>query len=198
MGFNPNIKTEIPRAHLDFSLDPLLLFPPFEYGDLPVKQAGRDGEPTYQFVVNEENIVGPSSRRDGRFRIEIHAGRSSADGAHVPIRYFALNPMEVSVFNRGKKLGFYTINRHRKLGYDTTTFDALDQANQTKPHFSPPLGEQQDVFKMDAVLPARWLAKLGYDWTKAGSISVRISSIWDGWLDGHSHSLEIQLPARKR
>ena len=104
-----------------------------------------------------------------------------------------MNSLEINVFNGGEQLGEYTINRHLKLGYDTSSYDALDEYDQRVPHFSAPLGEQEDVYRMGAVLPARWLKTMNYDWSKPGSISIRVSSIWDGYLDGHSEVVEIPL-----
>ena len=48
---------------------------------------------------------------------------------------------------------------------------------------------------MGAVIPARGLRKMDSDWSKHGSISVRVSGIWDGYLDGHSETVEIALNA---
>jgi hypothetical protein len=151
--------------------------------------------PAYQIVAEEEAIVPPTRRRDGRIRIEIHSGGLSTNGAYTATRYFALNAMQITVFNDGKELATYTVDRHQKLGYDTSSYDQLDQVDKKRPHFSAPLGEQGDVFRMQAVLPARWLKEIDYDWSRPGSISIGIASIWDGYLSGHNHLIEIPLTA---
>jgi hypothetical protein len=213
VGFDPNTRTTTPRSHLDFSLNPypnpdsgksirkyslnpLLLFPPFGYGDPYTHQREENGIPVYQFVIDPETIDVPTKRHDGALEIEIHSGGVGPDGAFQPVRYFALNALEISVFNGGEQLGAYTVNRHLKLGYDTSSYEALDEYDASVPHFSAPLGEQGDVYRMGAVLPARWLKTMNYDWSKPGSISIRVSSIWDGYLDGHSAMVEIPLPAK--
>ena len=210
VGFDPNTRTTTPRSHLDFSLNPypdpdsgksirkyslnpLLLFPPFGYGDPHTHQREESGVPVYQFVIDPDAINAPGKRSDGSLEIEIHSGSLGPDGTYQPVRYFALNSLEINVFNGGEQLGEYTINRHLKLGYDTSSYDALDEYDQRVPHFSAPLGEQEDVYRMGAVLPARWLTTMNYDWSKPGSISIRVSSIWDGYLDGHSEVVEIPL-----
>jgi len=212
VGFDPNIRSSTPRSHLDFSLNPfsdpdsgksirkyslnpLLLFPPFGYGDPYTHQQKEQGVPVYQFVVDSEAITAPTKRRDGSIEIEVHSGLVASDGTVVPTRYFALNAMQISVYNDGEMLGEYMVDRHLKLGYDTSSYDKLDAYDERVPHFSAPLGEQDDVYRMGAVLPARWLKKMNYDWSKSGSISIRISSIWDGYLSGHSELVEIPLSA---
>jgi hypothetical protein len=59
------------------------------------------------------------------------------------------------------------------------------------------LGEQEDVYEMIAVLPGAWFEKKRYDWSKNGSVSISISSIWKGFLAGHSYSFAIPLPSAK-
>jgi len=210
VGFNPNTTTVLPRAHLDFSLhvfgdankgsnirkysvNPLLLFPPFEYGDPRSHQVAAPGVPAYQFVVDEKTIVPPSKRKDGHFQIEIPAGSVSADGSYSATRYFVLNAMEVTVYNDGKEMATYNLDRHQKHGYDASSYEGLDNPDEHRPYFDAPLNEQGDVFKMGAVLPRRWFKTMHYDWSKDGYVSVKISSIWDGVLDGHHLSLDIPL-----
>jgi hypothetical protein len=210
VGFSPEKTKTPPRTHLDFSLNlvskpntgqyirdysmnPLLLFPPFEYADPYSHSVTEGGMPAYQFVIGAEGVAAPTSKKDGHFGIEIHAGFVSAEGVFEPRRYFALNAMQVAVFNDGEQIGSYTIDRHQKLGYDTSSNDRLDNADTRVPHFVAPLDEQGDVYRMGGVIPARWLRKLDYDWSKPGKIEVRISSIWDGYLEGHSASIEIPL-----
>ena len=215
VGFSPNYKRTPPRVHLDFSLNlfndpdkgssirkyavnPLLLFPPFAYGDPRTNEADKNGTHAYRFAVDRGSVVAPTKDSDGRFRIEIHAGGASGDGSPSANRYFALNAMDVSVLNGGKNLGSFTLDRHRKLGYDTLSYKRLDSPDESVPHFSAPLGEQQDVFRIDAVLPAEWLDDMDYDWSKPGSLSIKLSSIWDGYLDGHILAVEIPLGADTR
>lgn len=104
--------------------------------------------------------------------------------------------MQVTVFNDGKRLASHTLDRQRKLGYDQTSYDGLDNPDENLPYFDAPLDEQGDVFLMGAVLPKRWFKNLDYDWSKDGSVSVRVSSIWDGSLDGHYLELEIPLKSK--
>ena len=210
VGFPP-AETKTPaRTHLDFSLNlfsdpdkgqnirdyslnPLLLFPPFDYASPYAHPLGENGVPAYQFVVDESEIVAPRKRKDGRVRIEMHSGGTTDSGAYVATRYFALNAMKITVVNDAETLTTFTVDRHRKLGYDTSSYGDLDEINEKIPHFAAPLNEQGDVFRMDAVIPARWLKKIDYDWSKSGSVSIEISSIWDGYLDGHSQTVEIPL-----
>lgn len=213
VGFDPNFKTGVPRSHLDFSLhffadpdkgtnirkyalNPLLLFPPFEYADPHAHQPGKIGMAAYQFVINPQSLVPPTRRKDGRFQIEIHAGGLSSKGAYIPTRYFALNAMQLTVFNDGRELATYTIDRHQKLGYDPSSYKQLDEPDDSKPYFYAPLNEQGDLYQMQAVIPAKWLKRINYDWSKAGSVSVRVASIWDGYLDGHFHAFEIPLAVK--
>jgi hypothetical protein len=170
----------------------------FGYGNPRAYQVKRDGFPAYQLVVDKKTIVSPTMKNDGNFQIEIHSGGLSREGGYSPTRYFALNAVGLVVSNGGEELSSYSVDRHLKLGYDTSTFELLDRESAAKPHFSAPLGEQHDVFRMNAVVPARWLEELGYDWSRAGSISVTISSIWDGYLSGHSHSIRIPLSAESK
>ena len=213
VGFDPNFKTGLPRSHLDFSLhffadpdkgtnirkyamNPLLLFPPFQYADPRAHQPGEDGVPAYQFVIDAQSIVPPTRRKNGRFQIEIPAGGLATDGTYIPTRYFALNAMQVSVFNGGRELATYSIDRHQKLGYDTSSYNELDNPEESKPYFQAPLDEQGDIYQMQAVIPAKWLKSIDYDWSKAGSVSVRVASIWDGYLEGHFHAFEIPLAVK--
>ena len=141
----------------------------------------------------EGSVVAPTKDGDGKFQIESDAGAASAGGAFVANRYYALNAMTITVFNGGAEVGRYVVDRHRKLGYDTSSYRRLDSPDESLPHFSAPLGEQQDVFRMEAVLPAEWLDDMDYDWSKPGSLSITLSSIWDGYLSGHNHAIEIPL-----
>jgi hypothetical protein len=177
-------------------LNPLLLFPPFEYGNPQGRTVDEDGVPAYQFSINPQTIAPPTRRKDGHFQIEIHSGGLAEDGTYTATRYFALNAMHVTVSNGGQELASYSIDRQQKLGYDTSSYKTLDNPDESKPHFYAPLDEQGDVYQMQAVIPARWLKKIDYDWSMAGSISVRVASIWDGYLDGHFESFEIPLDAR--
>jgi hypothetical protein len=213
VGFDPTIGSLPPRAHLDFSLNlfpkpdsgksirdyslnPLLLFPPFGYGDPYTHQQEDQGLPVYRFVVDPESIEAPTKRRDGSLEIEIHAGMVGPNGDFVPSRYFALNAIQISIHNGGEMLGEYRVDRHLKAGYDPSSYETLDEHDERVPHFSAPLGEQGDIYRMGVVLPSRWLRKVGYDWSRPGSISVEISGIWDGYLSGHSESVEIPLAQR--
>lgn len=210
VGFSPEKTKTPPRSHLDFSLNlvskpntgqyirdyavnPLFLFPPFEYADPHAYQIGDGGNLAYQFVVDADAIEPPTKRRDGKVPIEIHAGGMTAEGTFEARRYFALNSIEVTLTNDGKVIGTYTVDRHRKLGYDTSSNERMDNPDKKKPHFWAPLDEQGDVYSMDTVIPARWLKSLKYDWSRPGSVAVRISSIWDGYLEGHSTTIEIPL-----
>lgn len=210
VGFSPAITKTPPRSHLDFSLNlmskpnsgqhirdysvnPLLLFPPFEYAD-PYSYVSADGAlAAYQFVINADDIVVPGKRKDGHIDIEIHSGFVTSDGAYEARRYFALNAMTVTVTNDDKQIGSYVVDRHQKLGYDTSSNVRLDKVNQTRPHFLAPLDEQGDVYRMGIVIPARWLRKLKYDWAKPGKVRIEVSSIWDGHLLGHSETIDIPL-----
>ena len=211
VGFPPDEKAvEIPRAHLDFSLNlfadpnkgpnirnyalnPLLLFPPFEYAN-PRTYTGK--LPAYQFVVDPSGIILPSKdSENGGFMLSIHARGQSADGQPFATRYFVLNSLEFVLRNGDRQLDVFRIDRHRKLGYDTTSYQLMDNPNRSLPHMITPVGEQGDVYKTGVFLPRAWFEKNQYDWSKDGSVSVRISSIWADYLDGHSHSLTIRLPA---
>jgi hypothetical protein len=213
VGYDPNTRTGLPRSHLDFSLhvfgdakkgsnirkysvNPLLIFPPFVYADPQTYQIEASGLPAYQFVVDQKSIIPPSRRKDGRFQIEIHAGGLGADDTYSATRYFALNAMHVTVFNDGKELATFSIDRDQKLGYDASSYEGLDNPDEDLPYFYPPLNEQDDIFMMEAVLPKRWFKKMDYDWSKDGSVSIRVSSIWDGSYDGHHYSLEIPLQGK--
>ncbi|MBT8076542.1 MAG: hypothetical protein KJN61_08740, partial [Gammaproteobacteria bacterium] len=68
--------------------------------------------------------------------------------------------------------------------------------DESKPYFHAPLNEQGDIYQMQAVIPAKWLKSIDYDWSKAGSVSVRVASIWDGYLDGHFHAFEFPLKVK--
>ena len=210
VGFSPQKSKTPPRTHLDFSLNlvskpntgqyirdfsmnPLFLFPPFEYADPYSHSVADDGLPAYQFVIDADETIAPTKRKDGRIDVEIHSGFVAADGAFEARRYFVLNAMQLTVYNDGKQIGSYTVDRHQKLGYDTSSNDSLDALDKKLPHFLAPLDEQGDVYHMGAVIPARWLKRLNYDWSKPGRVEIRVSSIWDGYLQGHSTTIEIPL-----
>jgi hypothetical protein len=108
-----------------------------------------------------------------------------------------LNGLDVVLTNNSSYLASYRVDRHRKLGYSTKSYDLMDSPNLSVPHFLAPLGEQDDVFMMTVVLPKVWFEKNRYDWSKTGSVSIDISSIWKGYSEGHSHSLTIPLPAAR-
>lgn len=213
VGFPPDEKAvEIPRAHIDFSLNlfddpnrglnirnysvnPLLLFPPFEYADPQSHEIGNGQLPAYTFVVDESNIVAPGEDNDGHIILEIHSGGWSANDEYLVTRYFALNSLDVVLANNTRHLASYRVDRQRKSGYSTESYDLMDNPNRSIPHFLAPLGEQGDVFRMKVVLPTAWFEKKQYDWSKDGSVSIDISSIWKGFSEGHSHSLTIPLTA---
>jgi hypothetical protein len=213
VGFDPNTQTGYPRSHLDFSLhvfadptkgsnirrysiNPLLLFPVFEYADPGTYRMEAAGMPAYRFVVDGDSIVPPRNGKDGRFRIAIPAGGVAVDGPFTATRYFALNAMQVAVSNGGRALATHTLDRDRRLGYEPASYDELDNPDRSRPYFAAPLDAQGDVYEIEAVLPGRWFQDIGYDWSKDGSISIKISSIWAGALKGHAESFEIPLPAR--
>ena len=157
----------------------------------------RNQLPAYRFGVDESGIVTSGKDRDGQFVLQIHSGGLSADGEYLVSRYFALNGLDLVLMNDGEQLGTYHIDRHRKSGYSTESYELMDYPNRSIPHFLAPLGEQGDVFKMAVVLPKTWFEEKQYDWSKDGSVSIKISSIWGGYLEGHSHSFTIPLPAVK-
>lgn len=214
VGFTPDKNAVgLPRAHLDFSLNlfkdpnkgsnirnhalnPLLLFPKFEYADPQSYEMTESHLPAYKFIVDESSIVAPSRKKDGHFMLQIHSGGWSGD-KYLATRYFALNGLDIVLTNSSSYLASYRIDRHRKLGYDTKSYDLMDNPNLSVPHFLAPLGEQEDVFEMKVILPKVWFEKNQYDWSKDGSVSIDISSIWKGYLEGHNHSLTIPLSATR-
>lgn len=216
VGFTPDKNSVgLPRAHLDFSLNlfadpnkgnnirnyalnPLLLFPPFEYVNPRSYKMGASHLPAYKIVVDESSIVIPGSKNDVSFKLQIHSGRLSEDGEYQVSRYFALNGLEAVLMNNGQQLGAYSIDRQRKLGYSTGSYDLMDNPNQSVPHFLAPLGEQGNVFEMTVVLPGFWFEENQYDWSKEGAVSIEISSIWEGYLEGHKHTFTIPLLALKK
>lgn len=210
-GFDPNSKVVLPRSHLDFSLhvfldakkgsnirkysvNPLLLFPPLKYANPKTHVIGESGVPAYRFVINQDSIVAPTKHKDGKFLIEIHAGGVSGGGSNVISRYYALDAMQVSVTNDDRELAVFTLDRQQKTGYDASTYNTLDNPNISKPYFNAPLDEQGDVYRMETVLPRTWFGNIQYDWSKSGSVSVKVSSIWDGYLDGHYSVIDIPMP----
>ena len=46
---------------------------------------------------------------------------------------------------------------------------------------------------MGAVLPEQWLRQIGYDWSREGSMTIKIASIWTGSLEGHELVFDIPL-----
>lgn len=211
VGFDPNLKKHS-RSHLDFSLNlfadpdkgmnirkyalnPLLLFAPLDYANPDELDATAKGKSVYRFVIDPDSIIRPSKRKNGEFQIQITSSAVDTIGRVTPLRYFALNAMHITVHNGGETIGTFTVDRHRKLGYDVASYEGLDEEDPRIPHFAAPLNEQGDVFRMGAVLPARWFRELQYDWSKPGRVSVTVASIWQGYLDGHSHSFEIPLGA---
>jgi hypothetical protein len=212
VGYAPNIGPDIPRAHLDFSLNlfgdpnkggnirnhalnPLFLFPPFEYADPQSHVLDASGVPAYKILVNESAIVAPGKGTDGQFTVRIPCGGQTADAEFSVCRYFALNALDVSIYNDGKPLETYHLDRHRKLGYNTGSYESLDTPNTTEPHFLAPLREQDDVYEMTVVLPVSWFKKIKYDWSETGLVSIELSSIWHGYLEGHELAFTIPLPA---
>ncbi len=212
VGYSPLPTPLFPRAHLDFSLNlfanpnkgtnirnyalnPLLLFPPFEYANPLTHDISAGQVPAYTFFVRESDVVTPSKDKSGGFHLYIASGGKTADGEFAKIRYFVLNGLDILVNNGGEQLATFIIDRHRKLGYDTKSYDSMDNPNRSVPHVIAPLGEQGDVYKMAVILPAAWFEEKGYDWSKPGSIEIGISSIWSGYLEGHASSLTIPIPA---
>jgi len=214
-GFPPADNPDLPRAHLDFSLNlfdhpnkgasirnyalnPLLLFPPFAYADSPASATGADGQPVYGIDVDEAAVVLPGKGKDGQFTVHIRCAQRTAGGAIQACRYFALNAMDIQLFNDGKLLVSHQLDRQRKLGYRTETYDLLDAPDTSAPYFHAPLGVQGDVYEMAVVLPAEWFEQNHYDWSKNGELSIDLSDIWIGYLEGHDHAFTIALPASSR
>jgi len=211
-GFPPGDNPELPRAHLDFSLNlfdhpnkgqnirdyalnPLLLFPPFEYADPRATATGTGDQPVYSIDVDESSIVLPGQGKDGQFTIHIRCTERIAGGKATACRYYALNAMDMRLFNDGKQLGSHHLDRQTKQGYQTGSYDLLDSPDTSAPYFFAPLGVQGDVYEMDVVLPAGWFDRQHYDWSENGKIAVDLSSIWNGYLEGHGHAFTIALPA---
>ena len=209
VGFNPFITSEVPRVHLDFSLNlykdpdkggnirkyalnPLLLFPPFEYVGSESERVKNNTPRSYSMSIDEKSIIPPSKDRDGQLTIEIHSGYLS-NGVNAVTRYFALNGFDLSLHNNGEKVAGHRVDRHLKQGYNTKNFQELDTSNKTRPYFHAPSMEQGDVYKMKIVIPKVWIKKTNYDWSKSGFISVNLNSIWTGYLKGHQHTLKIPL-----
>jgi len=213
VGFAPPDDRVIPRSHLDFSLNlfgdpnkgsnirkyalnPLLLFPPFEYADPQSHVIGTSGLPAYEFLVDKSSIVVPSKKKDGQLKLQIPCGGRSSEDEYTVCRYFALNGLVVTLINDGASLGSYRLDRHLKVGYNTDSYTSLDNPNTLAPHFLAPLGEQGDVFEMTVVLPRSWFKNMKYDWSKVGSVAIGLSSIWSGYLEGHAYDMKIPLPAK--
>jgi hypothetical protein len=211
VGFDPN-SSGYPRSHLDFSLhvfgdaskgsnirkysiNPLLLFPAFEYTDPASHQLTNDNIPAYHFVIDKDSQVIPRKRKSGKFQIRIPAGGLSEDGVFKATRYFALNAVEFKVINDGQALATHLLNRDQRRGYDPSSYDKLDNPDESKPYFQAPLGEQGDIYQMDVVIPRRWFKNMDYDWSKAGIVKITVSSIWSENLAGHELAFEMPLEA---
>ncbi len=211
-GFPPADNPDLPRAHLDFSLNlfdnpnkganirnfalnPLLLFPPYTYADPQSHVIAGNGLPAYEFVVDESSIVLPAEGKDGQFTIHIQCGGRSAQDEYTACRYYALNALDILLYNDGKPQGSYHIDRDRKLGYRTESYELLDTPDTSAPYFLAPLGEQGDVYEMTVVLPAAWFTLQQYDWSRNGTVAIDISSIWNGYLEGHNQSVTLTLPS---
>jgi len=151
--------------------------------------------PAYQFVIDRDSQVIPRKRKSGEFQIEIPAGGLAEDGSFKASRYFALNDVEITVFNAGKELATHILNRDQRVGYDPSSYDGLDNPDESKPHFEAPSDEQGDVYKMGVVIPRRWFKDINYDWSNSGEVKVTVSSIWSENLEGHELSFEMPLEA---
>lgn len=204
-GFPPADNPELPRAHLDFSLNlfdnpnkgssirnyalnPLLLFPPIAYAN---GAGAPDGQPVYTIGVDDASIVPPAEGKDGQFVVSV----SCMQNESTPCRYYALNALDVQLFSDGEPVASHRLDRQTKAGYRTESYDMLDAPDTSAPYFYAPLGVQADVYEMTVVLPADWFARQHYDWSKSGMLSIELSSIWQGYLDGHEYSFTIALPA---
>jgi len=212
VGFPPGDNPELPRAHLDFSLNmfnhpnkganirdyalnPLLLFPPFEYADRRAPVTGHDGLPVYAIVVDESAIIPPGKGKDGQFTVRIQCTVEAAQDETGACRYYALNAVDIRLFNDGRLMGSHLLDRQTKQGYRTASYELLDAADTSAPYFYAPLGVQGDIYQMAVVLPAGWFERNHYDWSKSGRLSIDLSSIWKGHLEGHDHAFTIALPA---
>jgi len=210
VGFPPGDNPEFPRAHLDFSLNlfdhpnkgtnirnyalnPLLLFPPFAYADH--RAPGPSGSPVYSIDVDESSIVLPGEGKDGQFTVYVRCMVRGESEQNAACRYYALNALDLQLFNDGERLGGQQLDRQLKLGYDTESYDLLDAPDTSAPYFHAPLGVQGDVYQVGVVLPAQWFEQNHYNWSRRGELSIELSSIWNGHLEGHEHSFTISLPA---
>lgn len=210
VGYSPAPSKIPPRAHLDFSLhmyddpdkgqnirdfslNPLLLFTPFVYADPSTFNFTGNKLAAYQIGFDNTSLKMPNATQDAYVNIQVKAGGINPEGDFEATRYFALNEVSLKVFNDGEVIGSYTINRHLKLGYDTSSYENLDNYNTALPYLKAPLQEQSDIYNMGLVVPSKWLANIGYDWQKAGKIELRAASIWDGYLDGHHETFELSI-----
>jgi len=212
VGFPPGDNPELPRAHLDFSLNlfdhpnkgqnirdyalnPLLLFPPFEYAGSQTQAPRSNGSPVYSIDVDESSVVLPGKGKDGQFTIHIPCVEHTAGGETRACRYYALNAMDIRLVNEGELVVSHRLDRQTKQGYRTGSYDLLDAPDTSAPYFHAPLGVQGDVYEIVVVLPADWFDRHHYDWSKSGQLSVELSSIWMGFLEGHDQAFTIALPA---
>jgi hypothetical protein len=215
VGYSPAPSKIPPRAHLDFSLNmyddpdngknirdfslnPLLLFRPFVYEDPKTYKLTTNELAAYQIKFDSASLETPREKQDGYVNIQVQAGGINSEGEFEASRYFALNEVDLEVFNNGKVVGTYRINRQLKLGYDTSSYKNLDNYNMTRPYFKSPLQEQSNIYNMGLVVPSKWLKSIGYDWQKSGKIKLRAASIWDGYLDGHHEFFEINIDGINR
>jgi hypothetical protein len=212
VGFSPEPSKIPPRAHLDFSLNmyddpdkgqnlrdfslnPLLLFQAFVYQDPSTFTLTDNNISAYKISFDKSSLTKPQVKLDASIDIQLKAGGINAQGNFEATRYFALNEVSIKVFNGDEVIGAYIINRHLKLGYNTSSYTKLDNYNLNFPYLDSPLQEQSDIYKMGVVVPAKWLKKIGYDWQKSGKIEMRAASIWDGYLEGHYQSFEFNIDA---
>lgn len=215
VGYDPTPSKIPPRAHLDFSLNmyddpdkgqnirdfslnPLLLFTPFFYEDPSTFKLTGNNYAAYKMYFDSSSLKIPNAAQDAFVNIQVKAGGINSEGDFEATRYFALNEVSLKVFNKGALIGSYTINRHLKLGYDTSSYKKLDNYNTALPYLKSPLQEQSDIYNMGLVMPSKWLASMGYDWQKPGKIELRVSSIWDNYLDGHHETFELNIDAVSR
>lgn len=212
VGFPPGDNPELPRAHLDFSLNlfdhpnkgasirdyalnPLLLFPPFGYADPQAPVTGDNGLPVYAIGVDESTIVPPGKGKDGQFTVRIRCIEHTANAETRACRYYALNALDMQLFNDGKLVGSHLLDRQTKQGYRTDSYELLDVPDTSAPYFYAPLGVQGDVYEMAVVLPAVWFDQSHYDWSRVGKLSISLTSIWKSHLERHGHVFTMTLPA---
>lgn len=210
VGYSPAPSKTPPRAHLDFSLhmyddpdkgqnirdfsfNPLLLFKPFVYQDPTTFTLSESNIAAYKISFDESSLQRPTEKQDANIDVQLVAGGINSKGTFKATRYFALNEVTITVFNDNKLMGSYVINRHLKLGYNTSSYSKLDNYDTKRPYLDSPLNEQSDVYKMGVVVPSKWLASIGYNWQKPGKIEMRAASIWDGYIDGHYQTFTLLI-----